>query len=41
MLSDLSLKFGEVVSCIYMDSDRFTHRNGPLLRNVRKEGIGL
>ena len=41
MLSDLSLKFGEVVSCIYMDADRFTHRNGPLLRNVRKEGIAL
>lgn len=41
MLSDLSLKFDEVVSCIYMDADRFTRRNGPLLRNVRKEGIAL
>jgi len=39
--SDLCLKFGEVVSCIYMDADRFAHRNGPLLRNVRKEGIAL
>lgn len=40
-LSDLSLKFGEVVSCTYIDADRFNRRNGPLLRNVRKEGIAL
>jgi hypothetical protein len=24
-----------------MDEHRFTHRNGPLLRNIRKEGIPL
>lgn len=41
LLSDLCLRFGEVVSCVYMDADRFSHRYGPLLRNVRKEGIAL
>lgn len=39
IVADLSLKFNKVVSCLFMDEDRFTHRNGPLLRNVRKEGV--
>lgn len=41
IVADLSLRFGEVVSCIFMDEDRFTHRHGPLLRNVRREGIAV
>ncbi len=28
-----------LISCIFMDEERFTTRNGPLLRNIRREGI--
>jgi len=38
-VADLSLQFNEVISCVFMDEERFTHRNGPLLRNVRREGV--
>ena len=40
-VADLSLRHGVVVSRIFMDEDRFTHRNGPLLRNIRREGIAI
>lgn len=39
--ADLSLHYDEVISCLFMDEHRFTRRNGPLLRNIRKEGIPL
>ncbi len=39
--ADLSLRFGEVISCVFMDEDRFVHRNGPFLRNIRKEGVAV
>ena len=38
-VADLSLRFDGVISCVFIDEDRFTHRNGPLLRNIRREGI--
>jgi len=41
IVADLSLRFGEVVSCVFMDEHQFIHRNGPLLRNVRKEGVAI
>lgn len=41
ILSDISLKHDAVVSCVFMDEDRFTHRNGPLLRNIRREGVAI
>ncbi len=28
-----------LISCIFMDEERFTNRNGPLLRNIRREGV--
>ncbi|HKP12759.1 MAG TPA: nucleotidyltransferase domain-containing protein [Blastocatellia bacterium] len=40
-VADLSLEHDEVISCIFMDEDRFLHRAGPLLRNIRREGIAL
>jgi len=40
-VADLSLKHNEVISCLFMDQERFMHRNGPLLRNIRREGIAL
>ena len=41
MVAEMSLRFGEVISCVFVDEDQFLNRNGPLLRNVRKEGIPL
>jgi len=35
----LSLRYDCVVSCVFLDADAFAHRGGPLLRNVRREGI--
>lgn len=39
--ADLSLEHDAVISCVFMDEDRFTTRNGPFLRNVRRKGIVL
>ncbi len=39
--ADLSLRHNEVISCAFMDEQRFTQRNGPFLRNVRREGVPL
>ncbi len=39
IVAQLSLQFNETICCLFIDEDRFTTRNGPLLRNVRKEGI--
>lgn len=38
-VADLSLKHNAVISCVFMDEDRYLHRNGPLLRNIRREGV--
>ena len=40
-VADLSLQNDVVIACVFMDEDRFLHRNGPLLRNVRKEGVSI
>lgn len=39
IVAELSLQHNETICCVFIDEDRFTTRNGPLLRNVRKEGI--
>ncbi len=41
IVADLSLQFGEVISCVFLDEDQFLHRDGPLLRNVRREGVTI
>jgi len=41
IVAELSLKNNEVISCLYMDEHRFTHPYGPLLRNIRKEGLQI
>ena len=38
-VADLSLRFNEVINCVFVDEHRFVTRNGPFLRNVRREGI--
>jgi predicted nucleotidyltransferase len=39
MVADLSLQNDEVISCQFMTEEKFTNYQGPLLRNIRKEGI--
>ena len=41
IVAELSLQFDTVVSCLFMDESRFAERNGPLLRNVRREGLAV
>ena len=41
IVADLSLANNEVIICVFMDADRFRHRAGPLLRNIRREGIAV
>ena len=38
-VAELSLRHSKVISCLFMDEERFLHRQGPLLRNIRKEGV--
>ena len=39
IVAELSLRFNAVVCCVFMEENRYASRNGPLLRNIRKEGI--
>jgi uncharacterized protein len=41
IVADLSLQNDEVISCQFMNEEKFTNYQGPLLRNIRKEGIAL
>lgn len=41
IVADLSLKNDEVLSCLFMEKEHFFNRQGPLLRNIRKEGVIL
>ena len=38
-VADMSLRNDVVIGCLFMELDRFTQRNGPLLRNIRREGL--
>lgn len=40
-VAELSLDNDVVICCVFMDEHRFTTRHGPLLRNVRKEGVPI
>lgn len=39
--TDLSLRYECVISCVFLDEDRFVRGQGPLLRNVRREGVQI
>jgi predicted nucleotidyltransferase len=41
LVADLSLQHNEVISCAFIGEKRFKHRHGPLLRNIRREGIRI
>ena len=40
-VAELSLQHAEVISCVFIGENRFMHRYGPLLRNIRREGIKI
>ncbi len=39
LIADLSLRHDMSISRVFMDEGEFLHRNGPLLRNIRREGV--
>ncbi len=41
VVSSLSLDHGVVVSCAFMSAQRFARGTGPLVRNIRREGIRI
>ncbi len=41
IVADLSLQNDVVISCNFMNEERFTNYQGPLLRNIRREGISI
>jgi uncharacterized protein len=41
LLSDISLEYDVVISCVFVDEARFTSGRGPLMRNIHREGIRI
>jgi uncharacterized protein len=41
ILTEVSLQFDELVSCIFVNDQDFTGRKTPLLMNVRREGVRI
>jgi predicted nucleotidyltransferase len=41
LIAALSLAHNVVLSCLFMEEERFLHRQGPLLRNIRREGVSV
>lgn len=39
IVSELSLRSDEVISCVFIDEERFNRRSGPFLRNACREGV--
>ena len=39
LVADISLERDCVISCLFMKKEDFLHRQGPLLRNIRREGV--
>lgn len=38
-IADVSLQFDEVVSCAFISEDDYRNDGGPLMRNIRREGV--
>ena len=41
LLSDISLQYNVVISCIFIDESKYKRGKGPLVRNVLREGIRI
>lgn len=40
-LTEISLKFNQVISCVFMSKKRYESEQSPLILNIKKEGIVL
>ncbi len=41
ILSNLSLEFNQIISCMFMSKNRFDEEKSPLVLNIKREGIVL
>lgn len=41
IVSSISLNYNVVISCVFTDIERYITRQGPFLRNIRREGIAV
>jgi len=41
IVADLSLRYNVVLACVFVDQEQFMDEQGPLLRNVRREGLAV
>ncbi len=41
IVSELSLQYDTVISCVFISHDRYLSERSPLLINVRKEGVTI
>ncbi|MHB9038336.1 MAG: nucleotidyltransferase domain-containing protein [Armatimonadota bacterium] len=41
IIYDLSYRNDVVVSCVHVSEEKYARGEGPLIRNVRREGIGI
>lgn len=41
VVAELSLAHDLVIACVFIDDEHYRTRQGPLLRNVRREGVPL
>ena len=41
LLSNISLKYNVVISCVFVDELKYLRGKGPLIRNIRREGIQI
>ncbi|HPA44361.1 MAG TPA: nucleotidyltransferase domain-containing protein [bacterium] len=41
MIAEISLENDAAISCLFMDEEYFVTKQGPLLRNIRREGVLL
>lgn len=40
-LSNISLEFNQLISCVFMSKNRYEKEKSPLILNIKKEGIIL
>lgn len=41
ILSDISLKFNLVISCVFIGEAKYASGRGPLVRNIRRDGVRI
>lgn len=41
LIADISLKFNQLISCVFMSRNRYENEKSPLVLNIKKEGVTL